>query len=195
VETEEKIMESVKAPSAGIAFGVALLSLVVAGALFIQMQSVAGKVDRQLREYDFKLKRTDALLQALGLSLEPGSEYASLGLEGPPEKNLSEAQQALDQARVAAALGQLRNIQQSFMVRMAEGITARFPPTEAIRSYSDLRDLLSDYADIPADPTQKGWVFLSYFRPTPDRYLLVTEARNTQRTLITISQEGITPWY
>ncbi len=195
MEIEEKIMESVKAPSAGIAFGVALLSLVVAGALFLQMQSVRGRVDRQLREYDFKSKRTNALLQALGLSLEPGSEYASLGFEGPPDRPGTEAQQALDQARIAVALGQLRNIQQSFMVRMAEGITARFPPTEAIRRYSDLRDLLSDYADMPADPTQKSWVFLCYFCPTPDRYLLVTEARNTQRTLVTISQEGIIPWY
>ena len=187
-------MEQGKTPAAGIAFGVALISLLISGVLFFQMQSLRGKTIDQLAECSFHLHRTGALLETLGISLEPGAGYESLNLTWPPVPLQSEAARALDQSKMAVALGLLRNIQMAFVMRTAEDDRRGYPPSSAINSYTDFREFLSDFAFLPADPLEKGWIFLGYLRPSPDSFLLVTEARNRERTLITITPEQITPW-
>ncbi|MFC1628160.1 hypothetical protein ACFL3H_03480 [Gemmatimonadota bacterium] len=82
----------------------------------------------------------------------------------------------------------------AFVMRMAEEERSGYPPSSAIRSYADFRELLSDYSYLPADPLEKGWIYLGYMRPSPDTFLLVTEARNRERTLIMVTPEQITPW-
>ncbi len=183
-----------RGPSAGFAFGVALASLLVSGALFFHTLSLSGKVNRQLKQNSFQLHRTGALLEALGLSLEPGLEYENLNLTWPPAPPVSDAARALDQSKTAAALGQLRNIQMAFAMRMVEDDRSAYPTSFEIRSYADLREALSDFAFLPADPLDKGWVFLGYLRPARDRFILLTEARNRARTLITVTPEQIMPW-
>lgn len=188
-------MKSGKTPAAGIAFGVALVSLMISSVLFFQMQGLRGKTTEQLAECSFHLHRTGALLETLGISLEPGPGYESLNLTWPPTALRSDAARALDQSRVAVALGQLRNIQMAFVMRMTEEERFGYPPSSTIRSYADFREILLDYAFLPADPLEKGWIFLGYLRPSPDTFLLVTEARNQERTLIMITPEQITPWH
>ncbi|MFC1499456.1 hypothetical protein ACFL6T_00375 [Candidatus Zixiibacteriota bacterium] len=182
-------------PSAGLAFGVALVSLLISGVLFFQMQSLQGRMKRELEENTFQLHRTGALLEALGISLEPGSEYEGLELTWPPESPVSEAARALDQSKTAVALGQLRNIQTAFLMRMTGNDLPGYPTSTEIRSYTDLREVLADFAYLPTDPLEKGWVFLGYLRPARDSFVLLTEARNRERTLITVTPEQITPWH
>ena len=184
----------VRGPSAGIAFGVALASLAISGVLFFQVQGLRAKLNRQLEESAFLLHRTAALLEELGLTLEPGPEYEGLGLRRYPSVLPDEAARALDDSKTAVALGQLRTIQTAFVMRMAEEDRGGFPASTEIRSYADLREHLSDYAFLPDDPLEKGWVFLGYLRPARDSFLLLTEARNAARTLITVTPERITPW-
>jgi len=181
-------------PSAGFAFGVALASLLVSGALFFHTLSLSGKVNRQLEANSFQLHRTGALLEALGLSLEPGPEYESLGLTWPPAPLSSDVARALDQSKTAVALSQLRNIQVAFAMKMVEGDRSDYPISSEIRSYADLREAFSDFAFLPSNPLEKGWVFLGYLRPARDRFVLLTEVRNRARTLITVTPEQIMPW-
>ncbi len=188
-------MEQGKTPAAGIAFGIALVSLLISGVLFFQMQGLRGKIKEQLAECSFHLHRTGALLETLGISLDPGPGYESLNLTLPPVPLQSEAARALDQSKMAVALGQLRNIQMAFVMLTAEEERPGYPSSSTIRSYADFREILSDYAFLPADPLEKGWIFLGYLRPSPDTFLLVTEARNRERTLILITPEQITPWH
>lgn len=187
---EPEEMDSEKSPSAGIAFGVALLSLVISGALFVIMQDMKNEVE----QFRFKLRRTDILLEAVDLNLEPGMEYSGLQLEAPGRTERTEAEKALDQSKIAVALSQLRDISRAFVMRQVETGYVYFPPSEDIRSYTDLREILLEYTDLPPDPTRQGWVFLSYFRPDPEDYLLVVEARDSQRTLITVTSSEIIPW-
>ncbi len=175
--------------SLGLAFGVALVSLVISGALFVQMQDVR----REVREYSFTVRRATAVLGLMGLTLEPGSEYAAVPLDPAPRPGLSEIEAARDGARVAAALGSLRNVRTGLMMRRMEEERAGFPATDEISSYADLRTLLAGYVPLPADPVRQEWIFLAWLRPEPESFLLLTEARDSRRTLITITDQEIIP--
>jgi hypothetical protein len=175
--------------SLALAFGVAIVSLVVSSALFIQMQDVR----RDVREYSFSVRRATAVLEIMGLTLEPGPEYDALALDPAPRPAPGDVAAARDGARLAAALGSLRNLRTGLIMRRLEEERRGYPATGEIASYADLRTHLSEYAPLAPDPTRQEWIFLSWLRPEPDRFLAVVEARDSERTLIAVTESGITP--
>ena len=92
-------------------------------------------------------------------------------------------------------MGQLRDVQRSLLMHLMESIRPEFPPTEEIATSANLQEMLSYYMDRPLGDAGLSWVFLSYYRKNPQEFLLVTEARDSQQTLITVTQDQITPWY
>jgi len=177
------------ATSPALAFGVAIVSLVVSSALFIQMQDVR----REVSEYSFAVHRATAVLEIMGLTLEPGPEYDALSLDPSPRPVPDDVADARDGARLAAAMGSLRGLRTGLIMRRVEEERRGYPGTGEIASYSDLRTHLSDFAPLAPDPTRQEWIFLSWLRPEPDRFLVVVEARDSQRTLIAVTESGITP--
>ncbi len=175
--------------SLALAFGVAIVSLVVSGALFIQMQDVRQEV----REYSFAVRRATAVLGVMGLRLEPGSEYATLELDPAPRPARSDIEAARDGARLAAAMGSLRNVRSALVMQRVQEDRLGYPAADEITTFADLRTHLAEYVPLPSDPLRQEWIFLSWLRPEPEVFLLVAEARDSQRTLIAVTDSEIIP--
>jgi hypothetical protein len=180
-------------PSTGLTFGIALLSLIIAAALFFQFLSLRSAVREDREDTQRFVSRAEIALGLLGLSVSPGA-----GTIPPPERDprapTPAANAALDQAKLAVALSELRNVQRGLVMRMAEGFGSGFPGTGEVRSYADLQRILSDYGSMKPRSEDAGWVFLSYRRTAEEDFLLLAEGRDSQRTFITVTQDIIKPW-
>jgi hypothetical protein len=139
------------------------------------------------------VSRAEIALGLLGLSVSPNA-----GVAAPPERDprapTQEANAALDQAKIAVALSELRNVQRGLIMRLAEGYGSGLPRTGEIRDYADLQRILSDYGIMKATQAEAGWVFLSYRKTEEGGFLLLAESRDSQRTFITVTRDIIKPW-
>ena len=180
-------------PSIGLTFGIALLSLIVAAVLLFQFLSLRSAVREDREDTQRFVSRAEIALGLLGLSVTPEA-----GTVPPPERDprapTRAANAALDQAKLAVALSELRNVQRGLVMRMAEGYGSGFPGTGEVRTYADLQRILSDYGSMKPRAEDAGWVFLSYRRTAEGGFLLLAECRDSQRTFITVTQDIIKPW-
>lgn len=80
-------------------------------------------------------------------------------------------------------------------MHLMESFRPEFPPTEEIVTFENLQEILSEYLPRSLEDAMQPWVFLSYYRKSAQEFLLVMEARDSQQTLITVTQDQITPWY
>ncbi len=177
-------------PFLAAVFGLAV-AIVAAAVLFAQIQSVRSEIEA----VNFEIRRVNIVLSAIGLTLEPVDELGRPQFGLLPQAQRSEIQVALDRSRVATAVGQLRDVQRSFLMHRAESFKPEYPPTDSISTYADLNRFLSEYRHLPPAQETLAWVFLCYYCSNPEEYLLVTEAKDSRRTLITITPTQITSWY
>jgi hypothetical protein len=136
--------------------------------------------------------RMEATLSAMGYRVNPGTDPGG-SVPDPADalKNLS-PRTALGQAKLAAAMADLQQVRMGLTMIIAEGMTPSYPPENQIRNYEDLRRLLADYVPMKATQAEANWVFLSYTRPSPEEFVLLTEARDAVRTFMTVTPHGIT---
>lgn len=172
-----------------------MISLVAVIILAIILSAGNNALKSDIHELEYRVHRLSSVLSAMGL-VPDFDEFKGLSNSTwEPGENRSEIQAALDQSKVAAAMGHLRDIQRSLVMHLMESFRPEFPPTEEIVSFEYLQEILSDYLPRSLDDAAQPWVFLSYYRKSPQEFLLVMEARDSQQTLITVTQDQITPWY
>ena|GEM_PF-2114844 len=184
-----------KAGTGSVPFIVAFVSLVAAIIVAILLSGRIKAMQLEINALEFRIHRATAVLTELGLTLEPSGSAGDPQASVVPGSGRSEIQAALDQSKVAAALGQLRNVQRSFLMHISESMKPEFPPTDTIRTFADLHRIILYY--LPGDPAEEtlSWTFLCYYRKSSQDFLLVAEAKDSQRTLITVTSSQITPWY
>ena len=175
-------------PSASLAFGAALVAVILSAVALVQVISMRQEQSDLARD----VGRMEATLSAMGYRVNPGTDPGGMGPDPIDAlRNLS-PRAALDKAKVAAALADLQQVRNGLTMMIAESGMPFYPPENQIRNYEDLRRLLADY--VPLKPTQAdaNWVFLSYARPSPEEFVLLAEARDALRTFITATPNGIT---
>ncbi len=176
------------APSAALAFGAAVAAVILSVVSLIQVMGMR----QEMHDLSRDVGRIEATLSAMGYRVNPRTDPSGSGTDPADAiRNLS-PRTALGRARVASALAELQQVRNGLTMMIADGMTPGYPPENQIRNYEDLRRLLADF--VPLKPTQSeaNWVFLSYTRPSPDEFVLLTEARDTARTFITVTPHGIT---
>ena len=189
-------MATIEKPLSGsIPFAIAMTGLIAAIILAIILSAGNNALKIDIHELEYRVHRLSSVLSAMGL-VPDFDEFTGLSdFTWEPGDSRSEIQAALDQSKVAAAMGHLRDIQRSLVMHLMESFRPEFPPTEEINTFENLQEILSDYLPRSLDNAAPPWVFLSYYRKSPQEFLLVMEARDSQQTLITVTQDQITPWY
>ena len=189
-------MATIEKPRSGsIPFAIAMISLVAVIILAIILSAKNDALKSDIHELEYRIHRLSSVLSAMGLAPDFDEFTGFSDFTWEPGKSRSEIQAALDQSKVAAAMGHLRSIQMSLVMQLMESFRPEFPPTEEIVTFEDLQEFLSDYLPRSREDAALPWVFLSYYRKSPQEFLLVMEARDSQQTLITVTQDQITPWY
>lgn len=97
-----------------------------------------------------------------------------------------------DDTLVYAAKAELASVQTGLLMYRAENIESRYPSVMAIFSYGTLRYHLSPFVRLP-DEYQAPFIFKSYVRAMPDTFVLQAWAKDSKRTVITVTPTSITP--
>lgn len=172
-----------------------MISLVAVIILAIILSAGNNALKSDIHELEYRVHRLSSVLSAMGLVPDFDKFTGLSDFTWEPGESRSEIQAALDQSKVAAAMGHLRDIQRSLVMHLMESFRPEFPPTEEIVTFENLQEILSEYLPRSLEDAMQPWVFLSYYRKSAQEFLLVMEARDSQQTLITVTQDQITPWY
>ena len=97
-----------------------------------------------------------------------------------------------DQARIGAAKAELATVRNGLGMYQAENDTSAYPGAAMVTSHRDLIDILLPYIRMP-EPQDASWTFVSYARARPDTFALRAKAKDTARTLITVTSVVILP--
>ncbi|MFC1530178.1 hypothetical protein ACFL6R_05615 [Gemmatimonadota bacterium] len=112
----------------------------------------------------------------------------------PPRMNVPESSRVTvsEMARIGAAKAEMATVKMGLGMFQAESDISAYPGTARITSYQTLRDILSPYLRMP-EAEDASWTFASYARAREDTFVLKGRARDSARTVITVTPTGIWP--
>jgi len=90
------------------------------------------------------------------------------------------------------AKAELSSVQTGLRMYLFDGGEDAYPSAAAINSYRDLKYVLSNFVQLP-DEEQASFTFHSYARLRADTFILKARARDSKRTIITVTPSSITP--
>jgi len=113
----------------------------------------------------------------------------------PPRMNVPERPQMSisDRARIGAAKAELATIRNGLGMYQAESDISAYPGASDMTSYQAIREILSPYLRLPETEDDAAWTFVSYARAMRDTFVLKGRARDSARTVITVTPTGIWP--
>ncbi len=97
-----------------------------------------------------------------------------------------------DKAKIGAAQAELATVKQGLGMFQAENDTSAYPETATIGSHTDLVNVISTYVAV-ASAADASWTFTSYTSATSDTFVLLTKAKDRNRTVITVTPTVILP--
>ena len=91
-----------------------------------------------------------------------------------------------NRGKIEAAERELAIIKTCLGMYQAEDKNYSFPSSNQIMSYTDLYNVLSEYAQLPDEP-EAAWTFISYESENRDVFVLKGRAKDSASTTITIN--------
>lgn len=97
-----------------------------------------------------------------------------------------------DETLVYMAKAELASVRNGFNMYLVDGGESAYPSTAAINSYDNLKYVLSDFVQL-LDEELASFTFHSYARAGADTFILKATAKDSKRTIITVTPTSITP--
>jgi len=98
-----------------------------------------------------------------------------------------------DQARIGQAKADLAAVKQGLDMYQAENESSAYPMSASVNSYEDLRNVISSYVRLPFRAEDVAFTFASYTSAHPDTFVLTARAKDSNRTVITLTPTVIRP--
>ncbi|MFC1544435.1 hypothetical protein ACFL4Y_04190 [Gemmatimonadota bacterium] len=146
------------------------------------------QLEARIQELEARIAEMQAQIEELTRTLRPIQALEELVQQGLQQR----FEGVSDRARIGAAKAELATIKQGLGMFQAESDDSAYPGTADISSYADLRNTVSPYVRI-ARGEDAAYTFVAYTSAKPDTFVLLAKARDSARTLITVTPTVITP--